>query len=341
MQIKITPHISIRKKGPFLNEAIDLTWVADLLRGVQQGRSLQSAADTLNISYRTLWNRLRAVEKSLGCSLLLSIKGHGSTLTDPAKTLLRIVDDVEKEYDSINRSQEECFQMRLDGLENHEKKKWVICASNDPLLEEAVLQSNLFDLQTMGSGQSLEQLISGVANLAGFHVPDDESIQGVRERLSLQGIQAYPVMKRTQGLMVQKGNPLKILKLTDLARPEVRFINRQKGAGTRLLLDKLLESQQLPAKKIRGYSREEFTHSAVATAILAETADVGLGLKSVALEHGLDFISLGQETYFLAMTPQMVKRSAVSELIRYIRKSAHQVVGYEEVKLRKNQKIKS
>jgi molybdate-binding protein len=72
----------------------------------------------------------------------------------------------------------------------------------------------------------------------------------------------------------------------------------------------------------------------VATAILAGTADVGLGLKSVALEHDLDFLSLGDETYFLAMSPQMVKRSAVSELIRVLRKEAKKMPGYQEVKLR-------
>jgi molybdate-binding protein len=253
-------------------------------------------------------------------------------------TLLKIVDDLEREYKNINQSQAERFQVKLDGFESFEKKKWVLCASNDPLLEDAISKSNAFDLKTMGSGQSLERLLSGDAHLAGFHVPDDESIQGVRERLSLNGIKAYPVMKRTQGLMVQKSNPLRILKLTDLARPEVRFINRQKGAGTRLLLDKLLDSQKLPSEKIRGYGREEFTHTAVATAILAGTADVGLGLKSVALDHGLDFISWGQETYFIAMSPDMVKLSAVSELIRQIRNSAQQKIGYEEVKLRKSTK---
>ena len=340
MRIKITPLISISKKTSFSDEEVDLTSVAILLRGIKEGRSLQSAADSSNVSYRTLWNKLKAVEESLGYSLLNSVKGHGSTLTDLGIAILKIVDEVEKEYKSINQSQAERFQVKLDGLENFEKKKWVLCASNDPILEDAISKSNAFDLKTMGSGQSLERLLSGDAHLAGFHVPDDESIQGVRERLSLNGIKAYPVMKRTQGLMVQKSNPLRILKLTDLARPEVRFINRQKGAGTRLMLDKLLDSQKLPSEKIRGYGREEFTHTAVATAILAGTADVGLGLKSVALDHGLDFISWGQETYFIAMSPDMVKLSAVSELIRQIRNSAQQKIGYEEVKLRKNQ-IKS
>ena len=334
MQIKIKPAISIHQKVSNTKDSVDLSWAADLLRGVQSGRSLQAAADSMDISYRTLWNKLKGVEKSLGCRLLLSVKGHGSTLTEVANTLLKIVEGVELQYASINKKQEAIFQTRLDELESFDHQKWLICASNDPILEAAIQDSEAFELRTMGSGQSLERLLSGDADLAGFHVPDDESIQGVRERLSSQGIQAYPVMSRTQGLMVQKNNPLAITQLKDLARPEVRFINRQKGAGTRLLLDRLLEAQQLPAKKIRGYQREEFTHSAIATAILAGTADVGLGLKSVALEHDLDFLSLGDETYFLAMSPQMVKRSAVSELIRVLRKEAKKMPGYQEVKLR-------
>jgi molybdate-binding protein len=89
-------------------------------------------------------------------------------------------------------------------------------------------------------------------------------------------------------------------------------------------------------QKIKGYQREEFTHSAIATAIMAGTADAGVGLKSVAIEYGLNFIPLGDETYFLAMASDMIKRSAVSELIRKIRGHAHSRPGYEEVKLRKS-----
>jgi molybdate-binding protein len=145
-------------------------------------------------------------------------------------------------------------------------------------------------------------------------------------------------MRRSQGLIVAKGNPLGIKKLKDLARPEIRFINRQRGAGTRLLLDKLLDAEGLSVQKIKGYQREEFTHSAIATAILAGTADAGVGLKSVAIEYGLNFIPLGDETYFLAMASDMIKRSAVSELIRKIRTAAEEKSGYQAVKLRQKSK---
>ncbi len=337
MQIKIKPSVFIHKKHKVHTEPVDLSWVAGLLRGVQDGRSLQSAAEIMEMSYRTLWNRLKAAEKELDCRLLMSVKGHGSTLTEAAKTLLAIVDEVEKEFSEVSKEQEKRLQLHLENLNNDDHKKWLLCASNDPILEDSAQGINAFELRTMGSGQALERLLSGDADLAGFHVPDDDSISAVRKRLSAEGIQAYPVMRRSQGLIVAKGNPLGIKQLKDLARPEIRFINRQRGAGTRLMLDKLLDAQGLAAQKIKGYQREEFTHSAIATAILAGTADVGVGLKSVAIEYGLNFIPLGDETYFLAMSPSLIKRSAVSELIRKIRGHAHSRAGYEEVKLRKKQ----
>ena len=338
MQIKISPVVHIYRKTHGLAESIDLSWVAGLLRGVQDGRSLQSAAEIMGMSYRTLWNRLKAAEKELDCRLLMSVKGHGSTLTDAAKALLAMVDDVEKEFSGLSIEKEKKLQLHLESLNTKDHKKWLFCASNDPILEELVQGVNAFELRTMGSGQALERLLSGDADLAGFHVPDDDSISVVRQRLSAQGIQIYPVMRRSQGLIVAKGNPLGIKQLKDLARPEIRFINRQQGAGTRLMLDKLLDEEGLPAQKIKGYQREEFTHSAIATAILAGTADAGMGLKSVAIEYGLNFIPLSDETYFLAMSPDLIKRSVVSELIRKIRLAAEDKAGYQSVKLRQKNK---
>jgi molybdate-binding protein len=116
-------------------------------------------------------------------------------------------------------------------------------------------------------------------------------------------------MRRTQGLMVATGNPLRVKKLVDLARPEVRFINRQKGAGTRLLLDTLMEKEGIRSDRIRGYRHEEFTHTAVATAIVAGTADAALGLKYIAAQFRLGFVPLEEETFYLAMSTKVHARS--------------------------------
>jgi molybdate-binding protein len=135
-------------------------------------------------------------------------------------------------------------------------------------------------------------------------------------------------MRRTQGLMVSTGNPLQIKKLVDLARPEVRFINRQKGAGTRLLLDTLMEKEGIRSDRIRGYRHEEFTHTAVATAILAGTADAALGLKYIASQFHLGFVPLEEETFYLAMSPKTHASKPIQKFIQSLHALATKQVGY-------------
>jgi molybdate-binding protein len=184
------------------------------------------------------------------------------------------------------------------------------------------------DYQTMGSGQALEKLLSGDADIAGFHLPDQDSLVQVQTHLKSAGMMAYPLMRRTQGLMVATGNPLRIKKLVDLARPEVRFINRQKGAGTRLLLDTLIEKEGIRSDRIRGYRHEEFTHTAVATAIVAGTADAALGLKYIAAQFRLGFVPLEEETFYLAMSTKVHASKPIQKFIQSVQALAAKQVGY-------------
>jgi putative molybdopterin biosynthesis protein len=105
--------------------------------------------------------------------------------------------------------------------------------------------------------------------------------------------------ERTQGLMVPSGNPEGIKSVGDLARPGVSFINRQKGSGTRLLLDFLLGNAGIEPADIYGYEREMFTHTAVAAAVAGGTADVGLGVLAAARALKLEFIPVASERYEL------------------------------------------
>jgi molybdate-binding protein len=142
-------------------------------------------------------------------------------------------------------------------------------------------------------------------------------------------------MKRVQGLLVAKGNPLNIISSKDLLRPKVRFINRQKGSGTRLLLDTILAKEGIDVNGIRGYENEEFTHSAIATAILAKKADVGMGVKSIALENGLDFIQLKDEIFFLAINEDLSTKNELTKLIRKIRVLSGASPGYKSIGLKR------
>jgi molybdate-binding protein len=215
------------------------------------------------------------------------------------------------------------------------KKQWRFASSSDPIIQKAVFEIGGIELITAGSGEALERLLNYEVDIAGFHVSDPQSSQIISKRLQKEGMQIFPVMKRVQGLLVAKGNPLNIISAKDLVKPKIRFINRQKGSGTRLLLDTILAKDGIDAVRIKGYENEEFTHSAIATAILAKKADVGMGVKSVALENGLDFIQLKDEIFFLAMSEELSVNVDLAKLIRKIRALSGAIPGYKSIGLKR------
>jgi putative molybdopterin biosynthesis protein len=126
------------------------------------------------------------------------------------------------------------------------------------------------------------------------------------------------LVKRQQGLLVKKGNPLRINGLEDLTRPEVRFINRQKGSGTRVLLDYLMNKENIKPQQINGYNREEFTHLAVAASIKNDACDTGLAIFASARVMGLDFIPLEMERYDLCILPELMTNHNLDHLLEAI-----------------------
>jgi putative molybdopterin biosynthesis protein len=109
------------------------------------------------------------------------------------------------------------------------------------------------------------------------------------------------LVHREQGLIVAPGNPLGLTGVADLTRAELRYVNRQRGAGTRALLDHELARLGIDATKVPGYSREEHTHLAVAAAVAADRADAGMGILAAARAFGLDFVPVAQEPYDLVL----------------------------------------
>ena len=327
MNIAIKPVLMLESGGKS-QSSTDLSSIAILLREVQRGKTIQSAAEALDVSYRTLWNQLKLAEKALGTPLLLSTKGHGSKLSPAAESFLNSVAEMERRFDRVSQDEVRRLSGELSSLINPRPVRWVCCSSSDPLIERVIDGLVHIDYQTMGSGQALERLLSGDADIAGFHLPDQDSLLQVQTHLKNAGMMAYPVMRRTQGLMVATGNPLRIKKLVDLARPEVRFINRQKGAGTRLLFDTLMEKEGIGSDRIRGYRHEEFTHTAVVTAILAGTADAALGLEYIASQFRLGFVPLEEETFYLAMSPKTHASKPIQKFIQSVQALAAKQVGY-------------
>ena len=170
-----------------------------------------------------------------------------------------------------------------------------------------------------GSLEGLFALAHGTADLAGCHLRDpdsgDDNLPFVRRVLPGERLLLVTLAHREQGLLVARGNPKRIRSITDLARPDVTFVNRQRGSGTRVLLDELLTEAGIGFSAVRGHEREEGTHLAVAGVVASGAADVGLGIRAAARAFGLDFVPLTRERYELVMRPETAARPTVRAIL--------------------------
>ncbi|MGB9866411.1 MAG: molybdopterin biosynthesis protein [Bacillota bacterium] len=157
----------------------------------------------------------------------------------------------------------------------------------------------------VGSLGGLMAIKRGEAHAAGVHLLDEATgeynVPYILRYLPECKVSLVTVAQRAQGFIVAKGNPLGITSVKDLRRPEVRFVNRQKGAGTRILLDYLLKKEGVEPGEVKGYANEQFTHMAVAAAVASGSADVGLGIHAAARALDLDFVPVHWELYQLCI----------------------------------------
>lgn len=177
----------------------------------------------------------------------------------------------------------------------------------------------------VGSLGGLAALRRGEAHLAGVHLLDPETgeynLPYVRRYLR-RPARLVLLCRRQQGFIVAPGNPKGIHGVADLVRPDVRFVNRQRGAGTRILLDYELERAGLSPEAVQGYEREEYTHLAVAAAVRSGAADCGLGILAAADALGLDFIPLTEEEYELCIPVEHWDHPGVQAVLALIEDEA-------------------
>jgi putative molybdopterin biosynthesis protein len=175
----------------------------------------------------------------------------------------------------------------------------------------------------VGSMGGLLALKKGEAHLAGTHLLDEGTgrynVPFIQRLLGGRKIILMNLVHRQQGLMVRKGNLKHIRGFQDLARQDVVFINRQSGAGTRLLTDKHLRELGISPDQVNGYGREEYTHMGVASAVLTGVADTGLGILAAARALDLDFIPVSKERYDLAIPVEYMTFGPVEALLEIIK----------------------
>jgi putative molybdopterin biosynthesis protein len=171
----------------------------------------------------------------------------------------------------------------------------------------------------VGSLAGLLALRDGRSHLGGTHLLDPETgeynLSYLRQYLPGLPVRLVTLAHREQGLIVRSGNPKEIRTLEDLMREEVRFVNRQAGSGTRVLLDYRLRKESLDPEGIKGYDQEEYTHMAVAVQIAAGTADAGLGILAAAKALDLDFVPVATERYDLCIPEAFIEDPRVRALL--------------------------
>ena len=194
--------------------------------------------------------------------------------------------------------------------------------SHDLILDE--LAEFLYDKKrrfisvNVGSIGGLIALNRGESHLAGSHLLDPETgvynLKYVRKYITNYSVRIISLAVREQGLLVRKKNPKNIRNLMDLLREDVRFINRQRGAGTRILLDYNLAINNILPEKINGYNQDEYTHLGIASAIISGRADCGLGIAAASIAYNLDFIPLFKERYDLVINKNFAESGLLKPL---------------------------
>ncbi len=333
MQIQVRPSIITTNPRLGGEDSVDLLLISSILKDVKAGCSLFEAAKKTGNSYRGVWDKLNSAEEALTTTLIHRTKGHGSKLTSFGEFFLEFIDEMQLSNDKYVKTYQDVLSKKIGEADVVNSKRWRFTSSSDAIIQKSVSEMKGFELKIAGSSDALEKLLNDEADLAGYHVSDMKKSKAIHSRLSKSDIQVYPVMKRVQGLMVKKGNPLGIESLLDLTNPKIRFINRQIGSGTRQLLDTLLIEGDISPNDVHGYLQEEFTHTAISNAILASNADVGMGVKNVAMENDLSFIPLKDEIFFVAMKKEMAVESNATKLIRKIRSHSDTTQGYQAVRL--------
>jgi putative molybdopterin biosynthesis protein len=225
----------------------------------------------------------------------------------------------------------------------HELERRIFCIGShdltlDLLTQFLAKQERRMVSVNVGSQGGLIALSRKEAHLAGSHLLDPQTgeynLSYLQKYLAGVPVWLVALVLREQGFIVNKGNPHNIKTLQDLARPGIRFVNRQRGAGTRVLLDYHLGLNQIAPAAIKGYEQEEYTHLGVAAAVASGRADCGLGIAAAAHALGLDFVPLFQERYDLVIPSDYRQGALLAPLFDIIngkafRQEVRQMPGYD------------
>lgn len=327
-KIRIRPRWEIDVHG---EAGIDTDSLLLLLQSVQDSGSIAQAARVARLSYRYAWGLLRDAERRFGESLLVTTRGRGTELTPLAQKLVwadrRVAARLTPTLDSLaSELESELAKMateRLRAIRIDASHGFAVAAMMAPLQRIGLP----VELRYRNSADAVAALARRECDLAGFHVPIGEfeapTVAWYKRWIDPAQHCLLHVAGRGQGLFVAPGNPLGLRALADLARPGVRFVNRQAGSGTRMLFEMMLAREGIASGDIAGFNSAEFTHSAVAAYIASGMADVGVGVQTAAERFKLDFIPLVRERYYFALSSSALDDPLMRQLIGILRQPGY------------------
>ena len=297
----------------------------ELLAAVTEGGSIRHAAKLLNSSYRYVWDSLRKWEASLGEPLITWSQGRKARLTPFAEKLawaerrarIRMQPHIEALRSDLNRV--------LTDARDDRSQLLTVRASHDlalPILQRhAARAANLhLDIGFQGSVDALRALNDRQCLVAGFHVPALSVgapifARALKPWLKPKVHRLIACSRRMQGLMLRKEHAALVHEFPDLVRHRLRFVNRQPGSGTRMLVDHLLNEHAMEPRTVLGELEHiENTHVAVALCVASGVVDAGVGIEAAALQFGLHFVPLVEESYFLACLGEDIRHPAIEHL---------------------------
>ncbi len=312
--------------GTGLNEA-ESSKLLQLLNALQAQGKLAAAASTCKVSYRSAWGLLKRYEQHFGQPLVIKGRGRGrgTTLSDFGERLLALDTAARTNLDSLHAPWGQRLKELLAPSETAEPECLRIAASHDLALADWIENGRRIkvDIYWRGSEEALNALARGECDAAGFHIPGKqgsaEVLAWLGRWIDLRQYAFFPVMRRQHGIVTAPGNPFGVTSLADVAKLGLRMVNRQRGSGTRGMIDQLLAANGLPASALPGYAHEEFTHDAVAAAVASGKVDVGIAIQAAAARYDLGFVPLGSDLYCLALRSAIANGTAVAHLVRRFR----------------------
>lgn len=301
---------------------LDSASLLGLLGAVREYGTLGHAAAAANMSYRAAWGLLNKCEQRFGKLLVIKAPGRGTQLSDFGEQLLQLDSAARSTLHEIHAPWGLRLQELLSPTAAIEPDHLRIAASHDLALADWIENGRHItaDIFWRGSEEALLALSRGECDAAGFHLPTsmsgEQAAAWLGRWLKPRQFMFFPIMRRQHGILTAAGNPFGVQSLADVARLGLRMVNRQRGSGTRGMIDQLLAANGLATRDIPGYAHEEFTHDAVAAAIASAQADIGFGIQAAAARYDLGFVPLGQDHYCLAARSSLASSSAVRHLTR-------------------------